>query len=112
MGRSRKPLLTSQVASKVFSLFQISLENYFKTKFYLGIHLRMQPSEIENMDYYEYWYYVQNLQEYIKAKNKAETDQQEKQEKQSQSMRAAAAPKMPKISVPSMKAPSMKMPKI
>ena len=42
---AKSPLLTSQVASRVFSLFQISLENYFKTKFYLGIHLRMQPSD-------------------------------------------------------------------
>ena len=75
-------------------------------------HLRMQPSEIDSMFYYEYWYYVQNLQEYIKAKNKAETDQREQQEKQSQQQRAAATPKMPKMSMPSMKAPSMKMPKL
>lgn len=70
----------------------------------------MQPSEIENMYYYEYWYYVKNLQEYIKAKNKQHTDQQEQQEKQSAAMRSQSTPKMPKV--PSMKAPSIRMPKL
>ena len=70
----------------------------------------MQPSEIENMYYYEYWYYVKNLSEYIKAKNKQQSEQQEQQEKQSASMRSQyASPKMPKA--PTIKTPSIKMPK-
>ena len=96
--------------SKVFSLFQISLENYFKTKFYLGIHLRMQPSEIENMYYYEYWYYVKNLSEYIKEKNKKQGDSQEQQSKQMSSMRSQYTPKMPKT--PKISTPSLRMPKL
>jgi hypothetical protein len=39
----------------------------------------MQPSEIENMYYYEFWYYVKNLSEYIKNKNKQQGEQQEQQ---------------------------------
>jgi len=62
------------------------------------------------MYYYEYWYYVQNLQEYIKAKNKQTSEQQEQQEKQSAAMRSQSSPKMPKV--PTMKAPSFKMPKL
>ena len=70
----------------------------------------MQPSEIENMYYYEYWYYVKNLSEYIKAKNKQQSEQQEQQDKQSASMRSQyASPKMPKA--PTIKTPSIKMPK-
>jgi PAB1-binding protein PBP1 len=70
----------------------------------------MQPSEIEEMYYYEYWYYVQNLQEYIKTKNKQNEDQQEQANEQQNTMSSKyKAPTMPKI--PSMKAPSMKMPK-
>ena len=99
------------MASKVFSLFQISLENYFKTKFYLGIHLRMQPSEIENMYYYEYWYYVKNLSDYIKEKNKQTKDQQEQaNERQSSMSSKYKTPKMPKV--PTMRTPTLKMPKL
>lgn len=70
----------------------------------------MQPSEIEEMYYYEYWYYVKNLQDYIKSKNKQQMDQQEHAESQQSAYRSPKAPKMP--SVPSMKAPSLKMPKL
>ena len=70
----------------------------------------MQPSEIENMYYYEYWYYVKNLSEYIKSKNKQQADQQEQQEKQSAATRSQyKTPKMP--AAPSLKSPSIKMPK-
>jgi hypothetical protein len=71
----------------------------------------MQPSEIENMYYYEYWYYVKNLSEYIKNKNKSQTDQQEQADQQQSSMSSKyKSPTMPKI--PSMKTPSFKMPKM
>ena len=70
----------------------------------------MQPSEIENMYYYEYWYYVKNLSEYIKAKNKQQGESQEQQDSQMQSMRSASSPKMPKT--PNLKTPSLKMPKL
>ena len=46
--------------------------NYFKTKTYLLHHLRLQPSEIENMPYYEYVYHVDNLIEILKEKQKTE----------------------------------------
>ena len=71
----------------------------------------MQPSEIENMYYYEYWYYVKNLSEYIKEKNKQQQAQQEQQESQSSAMRKQyKTPTMPKV--PSIKQPSFKMPKL
>ena len=70
----------------------------------------MQPSEIENMYYYEYWYYVKNLSEHIKAKNKQQGEQQEQQDKQMSSMRSQyKTPKMPKP--PKLSTPSIKMPK-
>jgi len=70
----------------------------------------MQPSEIENMYYYEYWYYVKNLSEYIKAKNKQQTEQQEQQDKSMASMRSQYKPKMP--TAPKIKTPSVRLPKI
>jgi hypothetical protein len=70
----------------------------------------MQPSEIENLFYYEFWYYVKNLSDYIKEKNNQNKDQQEQQAQQQSEMTSRyKTPKMP--SVPSFKAPSMKMPK-
>jgi|TARA_Y100000385_G_C12855225_1_gene534867 hypothetical protein len=70
----------------------------------------MQPSEIENLFYYEFWYYVKNLSDYIKEKNNQNKDQQEQQAQQQSEMSSKyKTPKMP--SVQSFKAPSMKMPK-
>lgn len=63
------------------------------------------------MYYYEYWYYVKNLSEYIKSRNKQQADQQEQSEKQQASMRSQyKTPKMPKV--PTIKSPSIKMPKL
>jgi hypothetical protein len=70
----------------------------------------MQPSEIENMYYYEYWYYVKNLSEYIKNKNKQQEGQQEQQDKSMSSMKSQYTPKMP--SAPKLSTPSFKMPKL
>ena len=70
----------------------------------------MQPSEIENMYYYEFWYYLKNLSEYIKEKNNQNKDQEEQSAKQQSEMGSKfKTPSMPKIH--GMKAPSMKMPK-
>jgi hypothetical protein len=70
----------------------------------------MQPSEVEEMFYYEYWYYVKNLQEHIKSKNKQQMDQQEHAESQKSAYKIPQMPKAPSMS--SFKAPSMKMPKL
>jgi hypothetical protein len=98
------------VESKAFSLFQISLENFFKAKFYLGFHLHLQPSEIDALDFYEYQYYVQNLTEHLKKQNKEEQEQNE----QMQEQYSTQTPKVPKMSDYGMKMPKMsgmKMPK-
>lgn len=71
----------------------------------------MQPSEIENMYYYEYWYYVKNLADYIKNKNKQTQDQQEQADKQQSQMSSKyKTPKMPKV--PTFKQPTLRMPKM
>jgi hypothetical protein len=38
----------------------------------LQYHLHIQPSELEKMNYYEYEYMVEDLQEFLKEKNKNE----------------------------------------
>jgi hypothetical protein len=83
-------------------LFQISLENFFKTKTYLLYHLRLQPSEVEKLPFYEYEYIVQNLIDILKEKQEAEENQHKSHSDVSPSslMRDAgkSMPKMPSMS--------------
>lgn len=67
-------------------------------------HLKLQPSEIEGLDYYEYWYYIKDMTEVIKKENKNAEQQQEQQQQN--------APKSPNMKMPSFKQPSFKMPKL
>jgi hypothetical protein len=82
-------------------LFRISLENFFKTKFYIYQNLHIQPSELEALDYYEFHYLVKDLLEFLKKQNEANSGQQEQ-----------AGDIMSKMKMPNMKMPTMKMPKL
>jgi len=88
-------------ASNLFSLFKISLENFFKVKFHIYLKLHIQPSELEKLEYYEFHYLVKELIEHIKAENK-----------QNQGQNEAATGGMSGMKMPNMKVPSMKMPKL
>ena len=64
---------------------------------YLKLHI--QPSELDNLEYYEFHYLVKDLVEHIKEENK----QNEKQNEAQSSAMGGMTPKipsMPKISVP------------
>ena len=61
----------------------------------------MQPSELENLEYYEFHYLMKDLADYLKKKNEAESGQQE----QGNDM-------MGKMKMPNMKIPNMKIPKL
>lgn len=76
------------------------------------MHLRLQPSEIDNLDYYEYFYYVQNLKEHLEKKNKAQREQEEgANEKMSKYKKGMSTNPMAKnFKMPKM--PNMNMPKI
>lgn len=87
--------------SNLFSLFKISLENFFKTKFHIYLKLHVQPSELERMEYYEFHYLVKDMIEHIKEENK-----------QNQGQNDATAGMMSNIKMPNMKMPSINMPKM
>jgi len=99
----RRPrfLLTFVTASNLFSLFKISLENFFKVRFYVYKHLSIQPSELNEMEYYEYFYIVKDLIEDLKKENEANKGQQEAASGMTSGMKA------PNIKVPSIKIPKM-----
>jgi hypothetical protein len=88
-------------ASNLFSLFKISLENFFKVKFYIYKHLSIQPSELEEMEYYEFHYIVKELIEMIKAENEANKGQNEQTGEMMNSM------KMPKFDMPKFSMPKL-----
>jgi len=71
-------------------------------------HLRIQPSEVESLPYYEYFYIVKELSEMLKEQQKGNTKQEESMNEKMDSMKSQM-PKMPNMG--SMKAPSIKMPK-
>lgn len=81
-------------------------------------HLRMQPSEIDSMFYYEYWYYVRNLIDFLKEQDSTQKKEQEKADEQQAAMQSQMkAPKLPNygnfgsgFKTPSL--PSVKMPKL
>jgi len=84
----------------LFRIFQISLENYFKIKFQLEKHLRLQPSEIEALPYYELEYTIENLIEDLKKRNKENDEQQNdtlNNSAHSDSMRSINSPKIPNM---------------
>jgi hypothetical protein len=96
-------------------LFQISLENFFKIKFYLYHYLRLQSSEIEDWPYYELEYTVDNLKDFLEKKKKSEDDQNQEYKnstagKQKSNIgKSINTPKMPGI--PKLNTPGIKMPK-
>ena len=101
----RLSLSAFATASNLFSLFKISLQNYFKTKFYIYLKLHVQPTEIEQMDYYEFHYLVKDLTDHLKQEKEAH-DKQNEQVNQGSSR--YKQPNMPKMSVPKFNTPKLK----
>lgn len=63
--------------------------------------MHIQPSELDNMEYYEFQYLVKELLDHLKRENDANKGQQEQQ-----------SGMMGNMKMPNMKIPSMKMPKM
>ena len=64
-------------------------------------HLKLQPSEIEALDYYEYHYFIKDLADVLKKKQETDNNSNEEAQKQQQGY------KMPKVNMPTVKMPSI-----
>lgn len=58
-------------------MFQISIRNFLKVKAYIYHHLRIQPSEVENLPFYEYEYLVDDLKQMLEDRRAQESGGQE-----------------------------------
>lgn len=66
------------------------------------LHLHIQPSEIEQMEFYEYHYLLKDLTEHLKKESEANKGHQDSTSEMMSSM------KMPNIKMPNMKTPSFR----
>jgi hypothetical protein len=58
----------------LFKCFQIDLRNFYKNRVYLQHHLHIQPSEINQLSYYEYQWMLKDLVDMIKEQNGEKTN--------------------------------------
>lgn len=56
-------------------MFQISIRSFLKVKVYIYHHLRIQPSEVEKLPYYEYEYLVEDLKQMLEDRRREEAGQ-------------------------------------
>lgn len=63
----------------LFKLFQIDLTNFLKTRIVLMENLHIQPSEIDNMQYWEYEITIEEYQNILKERKEQQETQQEGQ---------------------------------
>lgn len=94
---NKKPVM-SIMQKSILDLFKIDLINHRKARLALHYHLRIQPSEIDMMDYMDFEYLLLDLNELLKEKQEAEKkaydDSKQKTPDYSKGF------KMPKFSMP------------
>lgn len=78
------------------------MKNFFKVRFYIYYKLNLQPSELEALPYYEYYWICQELMELMEEERKSNENQQE----QSNSMMKNV--KTPNINTKNLQPPKMK----
>ena len=66
------------------------------------LHLHLQPSELEKMEFYEYHYLLRDLTDHIKKEQDANKGQQDSTSEMMSGM------KIPNIKMPTMRTPSLK----
>ena len=62
----------------IFSLFKINIINLIKVKVSLAKEFHIQPSEIDNMSFWEYELFMKELNSVIKEENKRQESEMEK----------------------------------
>jgi hypothetical protein len=87
-------------------MFQISLENWFEVEYVLLKHLRLQPSELDKMEFYRAELLIENFKKYTEKEKEAQKEQEKEYNQKFADLKSGI--KMPNI--PSFS--SFKIPKI
>jgi hypothetical protein len=73
-----KFLDNSFIEVAIFNLFKINIINLIKVKVSLAKEFHIQPSEIDNMSFWEYELFMKELNSVIKEENKRQESEMEK----------------------------------
>ena len=71
--------------------FQIDLRSFYKNRVYVQHHLHIQPSEIDNMCYYEYQWMLKDLVDMLKEQNGDKSSSQDEVNEQMETMKSNAS---------------------
>ena len=97
--------------SALYSLFQIDVRNLAKNRLFIAKEFKIQPSEIYKLDFFEYEWYLEDINEYQKEKQ-SQAEAQEKQHQQMQRQMKNPMGSMGNFKPPAMPTmPSFTMPK-
>ena len=112
-----KPFILDQsyLERALIALFKIDIVNYIKNKAALAKNFHIQPSEIDKMPTWEYEYFMMALNDLVNDENeeqkkemsKYNIDQYKKMANPNSYKNMANGPKMPNMTMPSMKMPDM-----
>ncbi len=83
-----------------------------KIYFILADRMGIQPSEIDNLDFYMVEYLLQDLEEKVTEENKVHKKQEEEYKKQSSAMKTPQMPKVGSTNFGGFKTPKIPTPKI
>lgn len=97
-------------SEELFKTFQVDIVRLFEYKHIFYQKLRIQPSEIEDMMYYEFEFTIENLQNWIEEEKKqrekeegeSKTYDQKSMMRESQNMMKSQQAKMPSMATPKM----------
>ncbi len=82
-------------------MFQVSIRSLLKVRVYIYHHLRVQPSEIDGMPFYEYEYLLEDLKQLLEERQVAEKGQSPEEHTPSVARAMSDARKaMPKMPAP------------
>ena len=93
------------MASAVYSLFQVDIRNLVRNRVYILKGSGLQPSEYSSWPFYEYEFFISDLNDYIEEENKRNEDDGSGRDGGGSLMRDAQ--KMMKSGISGFKMPSM-----
>ena len=87
----------SYLEAAIFSLWRMDILGFIKTKAILAKQFHIQPSEVDKMPYWEYEYFIKNLDEMAKKENEDQEEASKQYETKQKQFKTPKLPNIPKI---------------